>query len=210
MNLAGVAQLTATPMRGVWFRAIRVQFLVTPLAHAHTTTVPGRFTGGTPGRPGIAALYLAENGIVAQFEIQAFLGSPLPGQVYTPSPVQNTWVILPIEVNLTSVADLTRPPELQHLETSVQELTGDWMGYAIRPPQPTLASPYYSNVPTHRLGHALHAARRFEGLISYSASFPTQRNLIVFPARLRKGSIVRYTDPASNAVQQLPERVSRR
>jgi hypothetical protein len=210
MNPAGVARLAAAPVQGVWFRAIRAQLLTTPLAYAHTATIPGRFNGGTAERPGITAVYLAENGIVAQFEIQAILGSPLPGQVYTPSPVQNTWVILPIEVNLTSVADLTRPAELQHVETSVQELTGDWLGYALRPPQPALASPYYSNVPTHRLGHALYTARRFEGPISYSARFPTQRNLIVSPTRLRKGSFVRYTDPASTAVQQLPDRVSRR
>lgn len=204
MNLAGIAQLTAFRQQGFWYRAVRSQFVTSPLAYVHTATRPGRFNGGTLQRSGIAALYLAENGIVAQFEVQALLGSPLPGQNYTPNPTQNTWVILPIEVNLSAVVDLTRSTELVHIDTSVQELTGDWAGYSFRPPQPALASPYYSNVPTHRHGHALHASRRFEALLSYSARFPTQRNLIVFPTRFRKGSFVRYTDPVTQAVHQLP------
>lgn len=196
MNTAGVAQLTPVPVRGVWYRAMRAQFITTPLAYSHTATFPGRFNGGTPPRPGITALYLTEDGIVSQFEVQAILGSMMPGQAYTPNPAPIPLAILPFEVSLSVVADLTRPGELQLLETSVQELTGDWSGYASRPTQPALAAPFYSNVPTHRLGHAIHASpRRLEGLLTYSARMPTRRNLVVFPSRLRRGSFVRYTDP---------------
>ena len=42
---------------------------------------------------------IAENGVVAQFEVQAIFGSGLPGQVAVPNPLPHTWVILPIKVN---------------------------------------------------------------------------------------------------------------
>jgi RES domain-containing protein len=205
VNTAGIARLTTHPVRGVWYRAIDVEYLATPIACDHTATRPGRFNGGTPQHPGHPTPYLAESGVVAYYEVQAMIGSALPGAVSVPSPVPRTWVTLPIEVWLSRVVDLTLPIELQYLETSVQELTGDWIGYSFRPPQPVLAGPFYTNVPTQRLGHALHASpRRIEGLLTYSARAPIHRNLVVFPNRLRKGSFVRYTDPATGTVHQLP------
>src|SRR5438045_3448679 len=71
------------PMNPFWYRAIQSHFLTgtpgalpTPLSTSHTTTIPGRFNIGTPVQPSFPVLYLAENHMVALFEVQAlFSGS---------------------------------------------------------------------------------------------------------------------------------------
>lgn len=180
MRLARCRFLIRRPITGSWFRAIRPQFFQTALAFAHTTTIPGRFNGGTIQRPDFPILYLAEDQIVALFEVSALLGSPLPGQVFVPNPNQ-PWTVVPVDVRLNRIADLTRVSQRRLIETTVQELTGDWRGYMLRNPNAPLGPPYWTNIPTQRLGAALHAVRGLEGFLTYSAKVPTRRNLVVFP-----------------------------
>ena len=82
MNLAAGGALPRRPETGVWFRAIQPQFWTTSLATAQTAVIPSRFNAGANATPPFAILSLAENPLVALFEVQALFGSPTqPGGV---------------------------------------------------------------------------------------------------------------------------------
>ena len=134
-----------------------------------------------PAAPAFEVLYLAENPMVALFEARALFGSPLtPGGV-VPHP-SRPLVTLPILVSLSSVSDLTDPAEAAAIGTNAQELTGDWRSYGTRvgPPAPHTGVP-----PTQNLGSALFALGSLQGFVSFSATLPDYKILVVFPARLR-------------------------
>ena len=118
MNLVACGALPRRPETQVWFRALEPQFWTTSLATAQTAVIPSRFNAGANAMPPFEILYLAENPLVALFEVQALFGTPTqPGGVF-PHPRQ-AW----IEVATHSL-----------LETSAQELTGDWLGSQQRGP----------------------------------------------------------------------------
>jgi RES domain-containing protein len=203
MNLAACRALTRRPLVDTWYRAIQLKFWNSLLATAHTKTIPGRFNAGHSGRPGFEILYFAEDQQVAMFEVQALLGSPLPGSAYVPNP-SGHWVIINVQLQLRRVVDLTLRSERVKIETTVQELTGDWRGYLLRNPSPKVKRPYWTNVPTQKLGHALHGIRGIEGFVTYSARVPTRRNLIVFPAKLRPGSFIEFANPITGRTHRIP------
>jgi hypothetical protein len=58
--------------------------------------------------------------------------------------------------------------------------------------------------PTQRLGRAIHRARRIEGFRAISAPVPTHTNLVVFPDRLRRGSRIVFTHPATGQTFSIP------
>lgn len=196
MNTAACPSLPAGPESGtVWFRAIQPQHFATALGTSHTKTIPSRFSAGAPAAPQYEILYLAENHMVALFEVQALLGSPLsPGGV-VPQP-RRAWSILNVNVNLQSVVDLTDPAAQAALATSAQELTGDWRGYQLRGPHTSVTAPAGS-APTQDLGAALFGVAGVEGFRTISAKLPDQMVLAVFPQKLRPGSSVQFWDPAS-------------
>jgi RES domain-containing protein len=202
MNPAGCASLALGPHTGTWYRAIQPRFWTTSLATGHTRTIPSRFAGGTVARPEFEILYLAEDHQVALFEVQALLGSPLPPAAFRPNPA-GAWVIINVNVTLSSVADLCLPAQRRLVRTSVQELTGDWRGYLLRNPTPTLSGPYWTNVPTQRLGAALDGVPNLEGFTTFSAKVPTHKNLVIFPQKLLPGSRLSfsYTDPSTGQTQ---------
>ena len=202
MNPAACAALHAAPLAGTWYRAIQPAFWATSLATAHTRTIPSRFSVGNPTRPAFEILYLAEDHQVALFEVGALLGSPLPRAAYVPNPA-GAWTIINVNMTLSRVADLCRRSQRRLVSTSVQELTDDWRGYLLRNPTPTLAAPYWTNVPTQRLGHALNLVPDLEAFTTCSAKVPTRRNLAIFPSKLLPGSMVRftYTDPSTGKRQ---------
>jgi len=158
---------------------------------------------GNAAYPGFEILYFPEDHQVALFEVQALLGSPYPGATYVPNP-STSWVVINVDIQLSRIADLTKVPQRKIIDTTVQELTGDWRGYALRNPHATLGAPYWSNVPTQRLGHALHGVADLEGFLSYSARVATRRNLVVFPKKLRPGNFVRFHNPVSGTVVSIP------
>ncbi len=146
MNLPAVPNLPTQAVVGTWWRAVQLRYLPGPLATRHTRTNPGRFNAGTPAHPGPEVLYSAVDQQVAQFEVEFMLGSPLSGSV-APNPAAVGWSFLPLLVSLGAVVDLTDPAVLAAIDTSVQELTGDWRGYGLRPYVPPLAAPFWSNTP---------------------------------------------------------------
>ncbi|HZL36777.1 MAG TPA: RES family NAD+ phosphorylase [Tepidisphaeraceae bacterium] len=203
MRRARCRQLALRPLAGTWFRAIRPHFFPTALSVGHTATIPGRFNAGSVTRPGFQVLYLAEDHMVALFEVSALLGSALPGQAFLPNPA-HPWAIVNVDVQLSRVADLCGIRSRRLIETTIQELTGDWRGYSLRTPTPVRRAPYWTNVPTQKLGTALHATPNIEGFLTYSARVPSRRNLIIFPSKLRPGSSVRFTDVATGGSLSLP------
>jgi hypothetical protein len=202
MRLAGCRRLIARPLAGVWWRAVRVEHLSRPLGYGHTTTYRGRFTPGQSARPGIPAHYFAEDMLVAALEVEVILGSPLSGQALQAAPTQTAWAYLPITVDLEAVVDLTNDRELAKIGATVQDLTGDWKGYSFRP-QPPPQPPYFTPVPTQQLAIALHDLK-VEGFLTYSARYPTRKNLIDFPTRLRKTNSVTFTDQAGTVHTPTP------
>ena len=187
MNSAACGGLSGIPVRGTWYRAVDPRFIGTALSTSHTPVTASRFSAGRPTAPGFEVLYLAENPMVAMFEARALFGLPsIPGGVI-PHPARPL-VTLPIIVGLTSVADLTDPVEAATVETNAQELTGDWRSYATRIPPFVPPGPHSGSPPTQSLGLALHGLGTHQGVITFSATLPDYKILVIFPDRLRKGS----------------------
>lgn len=82
MNLANCSSLAAVPENRTWFRAVQPQHQATTLQTSHSARIPSRFN---EGRNVFEILYLAESPLVALYEVQAMLGSPLHG-VTQPNP----------------------------------------------------------------------------------------------------------------------------
>jgi hypothetical protein len=96
-----------------------------------------------------------------------------------------------VSVRLQSVADLSDPAQQALIETSVQELTGNWDMY----------SP--GEAPTQKLGAALFRTKKVEGFLAISAKMPRCRTLIVFPQKLRKGSELVLRDEISRKIYRI-------
>jgi RES domain-containing protein len=201
MNFAACAELPLAGLSAVWFRAIQPQYWAVSLQTQHTRTSPGRFNAGTPGNPGYDVLYLSENPMVALFEVQALLGSPTPGGSYA-NPRQ-TWITINVGVQLQAAADLTEVAAQTLLDTSAQELTGDWRGYAQRAAHTSVTGPT-GLAPTQQLGAALFAPPDLEGFQTISAKLPYHRNLVIFSEKLRPGSRVQFTNPATGLSVAIP------
>lgn len=204
MNLAQCGQLHRRRLQGTWIRALHPRHLANPLGTAHTTAHSTRFNPGTPTDPAFEILYLAEDARVALFEVQALLGSAYPGTAFVPNPAGGAWSLIDVQVNLQAVVDFTQSSSIRRIETSVQELTGDWRAYALRRPTRLRGGIHGSDVPTQRLGRRLERIRGLEGFLSYSARVATRRTLMIFPHKLLPDSQLRYRDPATGNWHTLP------
>jgi len=204
MNLFACRHLQRRRVQAVWIRALHPKYRANPLATAQTTTTTTRYNPGTFADPGFEILYLAEDNTVALFEVQALLGSAYPGGAFAPSPAGGAWMTLQVHVNLQAVVDLTRPSALRLIQTSVQELTGDWRGYALRNPHRQRGGTHGSDVPTQMLGRSLERVSDLEGFIAYSARIATHRNLMIFPRKLLPGSQLRCQDPTTGKWVAIP------
>ena len=195
MNTASCPSLHTRSESGTWFRAIQPHFLSTALNTSHTKTISSRFNVGASTKPQFELLYLAENHMVALFEVQALLGSPMtPGGV-VPHP-RRAWTILNVNVSLHDIVDLTDPAVQATLSSSAQELTGDWRGYQLRNPHSSVIGPV-GTAPTQELGAALYLVSGVEGFRTLSAKLSDQMVLVVFPQKLQPGSFVQFWDPAT-------------
>lgn len=196
MNFAACAQLPLRPLTGTWFRAVQPQHWLTSLQTVHTRTIPGRFNAGRQGAPGHTVVYLAENPMVALYEAQALFGSPTTSGTVLANP-RHGWIIINVNVQLQGAADLTDAHRAQQpLQTSAQELTGDWRGYRQRSPQTSVSAPTGPS-PTQELEKALFAEPGLEGFQTLSAKLPYHRILVVFPQNLQRGSRVEFLHPAT-------------
>lgn len=198
MNLSACPTLLRTVEGGTWHRAVQPQSLDKALDLGYTPAVPSRFkAGGSAGWMQI--LYLGENQQVTLFEVGALFGDRLTP---TPNPTR-PWTTVPIIVRLQEVADLSRVATQGLLDTTAQELTGDWKGYAMRTPMHSVSGPV-GLAPTQELGAALYDVPGLEGFITLSAKLPDSRNLVVFPQKLHSGSRLEYYDPQTDQTHVLP------
>lgn len=192
--------MSGHPTKTDWYRAVRPHFVTKQhaLATAHTKTIPGRYNGGTLARPAFPVLYLAENHIVALFEVQALVGSPVVVSGVHTHPGAKTWTVLRVNVSLQRVGDLTELNQQSIFETNAQELTGDWRAYGYRNPRTTSVGwPSGFPAPTQKLGAALRNVPDLEGFETVSATIPHMRTLVVFPDKLHPQSRVTLTDEES-------------
>jgi hypothetical protein len=181
--------------------------LNTPINTAHTKATRSRFSAGPDARPQFEILYLTETPQVAQFEIGALLGDPLAvgGTLAAPG----SFAVVHVNVVLQRVADLTAVSQQDLIETTAQELTGDWRGYQHRTaPLAPIHEPV-GTAPTQDLGEALFAVAGLEGFRTLSAKIPYHRNLAVFPQKMFKGSRLEFRDAAANLLQRIEGRVTR-
>lgn len=105
MNLANVPNLPTVGVSGTWYRAVPPRFHMSALAVAHSAAVASRFNPGTSATRPFQALYLAETTMVAPFEIEALLGSPL-APISHPS---RHFTLVSVTVQASCVIDLTDP-----------------------------------------------------------------------------------------------------
>ncbi len=199
MNLTAVALLATQPETRVWYRTTDPQFLASALATTHSVVVPSRFYDPASASPPFRTLYLSDHPMVAQFEAQALFGSPTAPGGMVPGP-RSAWVVVAARVSLSAIVDLSDVGAQAVLDTSAQELTGDWSGYRQRSGATAVRAPV-GTAPTQALGEAIHRDQRgIEGFLFVSARLAYHRNLVVFPDMLRAGSFVAYEwdDPTGN------------
>jgi hypothetical protein len=206
MNLSAVGGLPCRPITAVWYRAVEPQHLPEVLGYSHARRFASRFFEGPHAATPFDILYLAENPLVALFEVGALYGSLLiPGNVVA-NPAQS-WLTINTHVQLTRVADLTDVSGSQiPLSTTAQELTGDWLGYQLRSTSTSVSAPK-GIAPTQELGAEIYRSGVFEGFLTVSAKVPYQTVLGVFPERIANGNFVRhsYTDSSGRLrVIQIP------
>ena len=172
MNHARAGELPLIRLaKGSWFRSVeeRYQF-EPPLVHRNRT----RFNRGD-----LQVMYFAPDQVLARFEARDVLGHWFGDAV--PSP-RNRHVVVEYRIDLGSEAVIvdSRPPGLATVDTTVQEMTGDWHSYpwgATDAPTQDLASAIYGRLDTPL------------GLTAPSARNPLQDNLILFADRLPPRSI---------------------
>lgn len=157
-----------------WCRAVRNVHAKHPLSWRHSLNNETRFKSIKESFP---VLYLAFDDNTALMEVQALRGNPNPAQVVAPG-----WTIARVTVQLDRVADLRTPGERAKVDTTVQELTGDWADYANR----TGTSVVSSNppAPTQKFGENLYRWTDCQGFLSPSSRNSMLPNLVVFPDRV--------------------------
>lgn len=160
-----------------WYRAVSITHARTPLAWGHSWTSKSRFKQAKASFP---LLYLAPDRFTALLEVRALLGHPRTGAA-----VRGTgrWHVARVKVRLDHVADLRTGTELARIRTTVQELTGDWMDYAVRTPSSFDVSST-PPAPTQQLGEDLYRMTCCQGFLTPSSRNSILPIWVVFPDRL--------------------------
>jgi len=205
VNLGACRKLGHNPETGTWYRAVRLRHLKTPINTSHTKANPSRFSAGPNSKHPFEILYLSENPQVAQFEIGALMGDPLVvgGTLNAPG----SFGVVHVQVVLQRVADLTLVSQQDLLETTAQELTGDWRGYQHRTVATASVLEPVGSAPTQDLGEALFAVAGMEGFRTLSAKLPYHRNLVIFPGKMFRGSRLEFRDSAAHLLQVIDGKV---
>lgn len=178
MNPDRVAGLGGMQLeRSTWYRATLGPRA--PLEFRHTSKAPTRFGSD---RSRYFMLYFAADPTTALLEVEAVVATHNPPQTYNIQP--SAYVVWPVSVALNNVVDFGDPSCRSMVETSVQELTGDWRArHPVAGSPPTVRS-RASEAPTQRLGEALEYRSGVEGFLTPSAKAPAISNLVVFPHRV--------------------------
>ena len=176
---------------GPWFSAARASAAVPHRVPSKTAI--NRFNDGN----GVVALrYLASDAVIALLEARALLRSFPAGLVAPGRP--RTWTLFRYELAITPdlpILDFGDAATRAAANTTVQELTGDWQGYALRrspPPWPPLAGVVSGGrfAPTQRLARELYSYHLdLVGFLAPSALALGASNLVLFHDQLPAGTI---------------------
>lgn len=205
MNLGACRKLVKTPETGTWYRAVWLAHLHTPINTAHTTGNPSRFSQGPDATAPFEILYLTETPQVALFELGAQMGDPLTvgGTLSAPTSV----AVVQVTVVLQRVVDLTVVSQQELIETTAQELTGDWRGYKYRKEKAATIKEPVGSAPTQDLGEAIFGIKGIEGFRVPSAKLAYHRNLVIFPQKMFKGSLLEFRDTPAHLLQEIKGKV---
>jgi hypothetical protein len=185
MDLSACDRLHLLPLNGYWFRALRLRNWRTRLSTEHTRTSSSRFSHASPEVPGYRTLYLGENHQVVIYEVDAVLGKP---DVPFSNP-KNSWVLMSLRIVLDNIVGLTEISQQDLIHTNEQELTGRWESFR-------------GIAPTKRLGAALFAIPKIEGVI-YGSSKVSSKNLLIFPDKLGPRSSIVFPNEITGQYEQL-------
>jgi hypothetical protein len=199
VNLGACRKLDLSPETGVWYRTVGLEHLTTPIDTAHTKATISRFSAGPIASSPFEILYLSESFQVAQFEFGALAGNPLVVGGILNAP--GSFAAVHVKVVLQRVADLTVVSQQDLIETTAQELTGDWRGYQHRTAARSSVQEPVGTAPTQDLGEAVFGLPGIEGFRTLSAKLAYHRNLIVFPEKMFKGSRLEFRDASAHLLQ---------
>lgn len=128
----------------------------------------------------LRVMYFAPNPVLARFEARDVLGHWSGAAVPAPGRPRHVVVEYRIELGGKSRIVDARHPQFSTLDTTLQEMTGDWATYPWETP----------NAPTQNLARAVFRRPDApDGLIAPSARNPREANLVLFPDRLPPRSI---------------------
>lgn len=172
MNHARAGELPLIRLaRILWYRSVeeRYQFEPPPARERPTRFNPGN----------LQVMYFAPDQVLARFEARDVLGHWFGDAVPAP---RDRHVVVEYSIDLgpkRAIVDV-RPPQLTTVETTVQEMTGDWHSYPWGD----------ADAPTQALARAIHGRSDAPlGLTAPSARNPQLDNLILFADRLPLRSI---------------------
>ena len=174
-----------------WYRAAPAG--VADPYHVPSRRAVNRFNDGAAG---YRLLYFAQDPATALIEARAVLGF-VPGPYAPAAPAPRLWTLIRYRVQIGSnhVVDFGQPKNRAEIDTSVQELTGDWQGYHIRRLVDAPVFPIEdrrNRARTQELGAWFSAYRLggYFGFLSPSARNPIVQNLVLFFDRLPPRSVV--------------------
>ena len=178
MNPDRVAGIAGTQLaKSTWYRATLGRRA--PLEFRHTSKATTRFGSA---RSQHFILYFAADPMTALLEVEAVVATHNPPQTHNLKP--SAYTIWPISVALDNVVDFGDPGCRSVVQTSVQELTGDWRAQHPFAGSPPVVRSRVPEAPTQQLGAALERRANVEGFLAPSAKAPTISNLVVFPHRV--------------------------
>lgn len=178
--------LPTSPLVGVAFRAISVQYASSALSAIGSLKRGGRYNTANE----FEVLYISESQVTALQEV----GSIVQTSQGLISLRAQSRTILTIDYRLNAVLDLTNSLIQDALGTSFQELTGLWI--------PTSVQGKIS--PTQQLGAAAHRLAKIDALKYPSAKDPGSYNLAVFVSKLSTSSSLEVYDSSGTINARLP------
>ncbi|MCY3621510.1 MAG: RES family NAD+ phosphorylase [Gammaproteobacteria bacterium] len=171
MNTAHAHALPTISLPGAtWYRAVDPAFAS---AAPRPSARPTRFNSGPAVSPSFRLLYFAPDPLTALFEVEALLGSVFTFSIPNPS---RGALVVSHSVPPLDIIDLGDPVNRSIVDTTRQEMTGDWRLY--RHPSTTPA-------PTQEIARAVHQAHpAAHAILAPSARNPSVNNLVVFYDRV--------------------------
>jgi len=191
---------------GPWTRALAHKYTVLPPPDSAPGTLPDPlWSGGASKRgsrftpkEGFESIYLAADPITALMEVSFVFQNPnaAPFTMATPP-----WVIFAVDGVVTETLDLCDASIQSTLNTSMQELTGDW-SYS----QALFLNNQGAPPPTQVLGQVAYDSSIVAGIRYPSAKQPQSTCLVVFPDRLimNRQNYLKVYDPNGLLDGRLP------